>query len=131
MKLRIALLFLALPLLGASTCLHTNGPTPPADGGVTFVNCSEAAIHQAALNILPSVETAIASANWEQALAAIIAGIGGPLAFAEVACAVAWIETKAESAGTMATKDPLEATKAAHARAWLSAHSVVFAPAAP
>jgi len=126
-----AALVLLLPFLGGATCIRTPvGPTPPADAGPSFVNCSDAALHQAALNILPAAETAIAQSNYEAAVAALIAGIGGPLAFAEVACALQWIESKAE-ANVTATADSLEATKAAHAKAWLAAHAVTFAPVSP
>lgn len=121
------LLVLASPLLfGGATCKNAPGPiVPPGDAGPSFVNCSEAALHQAVLNILPSAETAIAQANYEAAVAALIAGIGGPLAFDEVACAIQWIASKAALQET-ATGDTLEATKAAHARAWLAAHPVTF-----
>lgn len=112
-------------LLSLAGC-KTLGPTPPP-GTPGFVNCSEAALHAAALNILPSAETAIAAVNYEAAVAALIAGIGGPLAFAEVACALQWIANEAALQET-ATGDPLEALKAANARAWLAAHPVQFAP---
>lgn len=127
----VVLLVLVSPLLfGGATCKNIPGPiVPPGDGGPSFVNCSDAALHQAALNILPAAETAIAQANYEVAVAALIAGIGGPLAFAEVACALQWIASKAALEET-ATGDPLEATKAAHARAWLATHPVTFATAA-
>ncbi|HXU23052.1 MAG TPA: hypothetical protein VN697_03370 [Tepidiformaceae bacterium] len=119
----VAVLALAA-LVGLSGCKSVLGPVPPPNTP-GFVNCSEAALHAAALNILPSAETAIAQANYEAAVAALIAGIGGPLAFAEVACALQWIASKAALQET-ATGDPLEATKAAHARAWLAAHPVQF-----
>jgi hypothetical protein len=127
-----AALVLLLPFLGGATCIKSQpvGPVPPPDAGPSFVNCSDAALHQAALNILPAAETAIAQSNYEAAVAALIAGIGGPLAFAEVACALQWIESKAE-ANVTATADSLEATKAAHAKAWLAAHAVTFAPVSP
>jgi|SRR6185369_314495 len=111
-------------LLSLSSCKSVLGPTPPPNTP-GFVNCSEAALHAAALDILPSAETAIAQANYEAAVAALIAGIGGPLALAEVECALQWIASKAALQET-ATGDPLEALKAAHARAWLAAHPVTF-----
>jgi hypothetical protein len=111
-------------LASAGGCKATLGPTPPPNTP-GFVNCSDAALHAAALNILPSAETAIAQANYEAAVAALIAGIGGPLALAEVACALQWIANEAALQET-ATGDPLEALKAEHARAWLAAHPVQF-----
>lgn len=117
---------LALLLLTA-LCLcscKSLGPTPPP-GTPGFVNCSDAAIHQAALGLLPAVENALATDNWEAALLTIIAQDGGPLALAEVDCAVLWVESKAEDAQAT-TADSLEATKAAHAKAWLVKHPVTF-----
>ena len=114
-----------LPATMGASCPKPPPGSPSADAGPSFVNCSDAAIHQAALNILPNVENALASSSWEAALTSIIAGIGGPLAFAEVACAVQWIETEADKSATM-TEDSLEAVKAAHAKSWLAAHPVVF-----
>lgn len=93
------------------------GPTPPP-GTPGFVNCSDTALHQAELNLLPAVETALASASWESALLSIAAGVGGPLAMAEVSCTVQWVLSKAE-ASAAATSDSVEATKAANAKAWL------------
>jgi len=119
-----AALVLLLPFLGGAMCVKTPVTPTPADAGPSFVNCSDAAIHQAALNILPNVETAISQPNYEAAIASIIAGLVGPLAFDEVACAVQWVESKAEA--NAVTADSLEATKAANAKAWLAAHAVTF-----
>lgn len=115
----------ALALLTASGC-KSLGPTPPP-GTPGFVDCSEAALHTAALGILPSVENALASPSYEAALASIIASVGGPLALAEVECAVAWVATKADERA-QATGDQLEATKEVNGRAWLAAHQVNFTP---
>lgn len=111
----------ALACLGSCKSL---GPTPPPNTP-GFVNCSEAALHAAALTILPSVENALATSSYEAALASIIASVGGPLALAEVECAVAWVASKAAMQET-ATGDELEATKSAHGRAWLASHPVTF-----
>jgi hypothetical protein len=118
-------LVLLCAVLGAGC--KSLGPTPPP-GTPGFVNCSDAAVHAAALNILPAVENALATGSYEAALATLIASVGGPLALAEVECAVAYVEAKAE-ASVPVTADSLEATKAANAKAWLAAHPVTFAPA--
>jgi len=122
---------LALAISCTQGCSHVLGPVPPP-GTPGFVNCSETALHEAALNVLPNVENALATASYEQALATLIASEVGPLAVEEVECAVEWIATQAETAPdggrAPAEYDPLEATKAAHARAWLAAHPVTFAP---
>ncbi len=110
----------ALLMLIALGACGISGPVPPP-GTPGIVNCSDTALHQAELNILPSVETALASANWEQALLTLVASIGGPLALAEVNCVVAWVENQAALQAT-ATADSLEATKVSHARAWLAKH---------
>lgn len=113
----------------AGGCSHVLGPVP-TPGTPGFVNCSDAAIHQAALNILPSVENALAVDGYEAKLATLIASLAGPLALAEVECAVAWVESKAERDVTV-TADSLSAAQAAHAKAWLAAHPVTFTPAGP
>lgn len=110
-------------LLSLSGC-PALGPTPPP-GTPSIVACSETALHNATLNILPSVETALATGSYEAALATLIAGVGGPLALQEVECAVAWVANEAALAET-ATGDSIEATKAKNARAWLAAHPVTF-----
>jgi hypothetical protein len=98
----------------------TPGPVPPADGG-TFTDCAGAALHQTEVDILPAVENALASSNWESALISIATQLGGPLALEEVACVVAWVEAKAEQQAQL-TADSLEATKAVHAKAWQAKH---------
>lgn len=118
---------LLFALLGCSGCKSVLGPVPPP-GTPGFVNCSDAALHAAALNILPSVETALATASYEAALATLVASVGGPLALSEVECAVAWVASEAARA-EVATSDSLEAAKFARAQAWLAAHPVTFAVA--
>lgn len=122
--LRVLTALAIVALLSLTGCKSVLGPTPPPNTP-GFVNCSETALHAATLNILPSAETAIAQPDYEAAVAALIAGIGGPLAFAEVACALQWIANEAALQET-ATGDPLEVLKSTHARAWLAAHPVTF-----
>ena len=110
--------FYALLAFVALAACGITGPVPPP-GTPGIVNCSDTALHQAELNILPSVETALASANWEQALLTVAAGIADPLAIQEVSCVVAWVESEADKAAS-ATADSLEATKEAHAKSWLT-----------
>ena len=114
---------LVLLVLGLASCGITGPAPPPGTPGI--VNCSEAALHAAALNILPSVETALTTDSYEAALATLIASVGGPLAVAEVECAVEWVANNAALQET-ATGDPLEAAKATRARTWLAAHPVTF-----
>lgn len=114
---------LLLTALCLSSC-RSLGPTPPP-GTPGFVNCSDAAIHQAALGFLPAVENALATDNWESALLTIIAQDGGPLALAEVDCAVLWVESEAAKSAPL-TADSLEATKQGHAQAWFAKHPVTF-----
>lgn len=123
MKSRIVglLVFVAL-----ANCKTISGPVPPP-GTPGVVNCLDTAVHNAALGFLPAVENALATDNWEAALATIVAQDGGPLALAAVECAVAWIVSKAETNTAMASVDPLEVTKEAHGKAWLSKQGVQFA----
>jgi hypothetical protein len=113
-------------VLVVSGCPATSGPTPPP-GTPGIVNCSETALHAAALNILPAVANALSTGGYEAALLSIVASVGGPLALSEVECAVAWVASQSGKSAR-ATSDPLEATKAAHAKAWLSAHPVTLGP---
>lgn len=116
-----ALLVLAfLPALMGATCIKPPPITPPADGG-TFTDCSDAALHNAIQTLIPDVETALASGNWDTALAVLISNTAGPLAVAEVTCAVEYVLAKAEAAAAPPQSDSLNATKAAHAKAWLAA----------
>lgn len=124
----VLLLLAAIPLLGGATCSKPGPVMPPGDAGPSFVNCSDAAIHQAALNILPDVENALAVDGYAAKLKTLIASLAGPLALSEVECAVAWVENNAALQAT-ATADSLEATKAAHAKAWLASKGVQFAAA--
>lgn len=118
-----AVVVLGLSVGGVSGC-PSLGPTPPPNTpGV--VNCLDTAVHQAALGLLPSVENALATDDWEAALLTIVAQDGGPLALAAVDCAVLWVESKAATSAS-ATADSLEATKEAHAKAWLAKHPVTF-----
>jgi hypothetical protein len=119
---RIYAFICALALASLIGGCGITGPVPPP-GTPGIVACSDTALHEAELSILPNVETALASANWEQALLSLVAGIGGPLALQEVSCAVQWVEAQAEKSGSV-TADSLEATKAAHAIAWLAKHPV-------
>ena len=121
--------FYALLAFVALAACGITGPVPPP-GTPGIVNCSDTALHQAELNILPSVETALASANWEQALLTVAAGIAGPLALSEVDCVVAYVENEAALAST-ATADSIEATKVSNARAWLAKHPANITGMAP
>lgn len=109
-----------LPALMGATCIKPPPITPPADGG-TFTDCSDAALHSAIQTLIPDVETALASGNWDTALAVLISNTAGPLAVAEVTCAVEYVLAKAEAAAAPPQSDSLNATKAAHAKAWLAA----------
>jgi hypothetical protein len=100
-------------------------PTPPdggfadASAGQTFKDCSEAAVHQAILGLLPAVETALATQNYVGELAVLV----GKYGIAEVVCAVQYAVERSHLQ-VMATADPLEGTKLANGRAWLATHPV-------
>lgn len=111
-------------LLSLAGCGVTGPVPPPGTPGVA--NCSDTALHAAELKLLPSLESAVALANFadaESAIATIVAQeaitVGGPLALAEASCVIAWIESKAEAA-TTATADSIESTKVSNAKKWLA-----------
>lgn len=120
-----AALILGVLLCSLSGCNSVLGPTPPPNTP-GFVNCSDTAIHQAALNLLPSIETALATGSYEAAIAALIAQDGGPLALAEAACAVQWVISKLEGQSAATSADSIASTQVANGKAWLAAHPVTF-----
>lgn len=126
----VALLATAVSL-GSFGCWLTKpppiSPTVPdggfadASAGQTFVDCSEAAVHAVVLNILPAVETALATQDYVGALAVLV----GKYSLAEVACAVSWVGQKAHGMA-MTTSDAIETDKEQRARLWLQSHPVTF-----
>lgn len=127
MKRFLVPLALAVGLLVCSlgSGCGVTGPVPPP-GTPGIANCSDTALHAAELKLLPSLESAVALANFadaESAIATIVAQeaitVGGPLALAEASCVIAWIESKAEAA-TTATADSIESTKVSNAKRWLA-----------
>jgi hypothetical protein len=120
-----ATLVMLVALTAISSCKTITGPVPPP-GTPGLANCSDATMHDAELRLLPSLENAVALANFadvEGAVAQIVAteaiSVGGPLALAEASCVIAWIESKAEAVAGV-TADSLEARKAANAKTWLA-----------
>jgi hypothetical protein len=116
---------------GGATC-RTVGPVPP---GGTLTDCSDAALHQAEIALIPQVENALALADYSSvtdALGSIVAGltatVGAPLALAEVTCVVDWVVSEAEKAKTQ-TADSLEASKAAFGSRWVTEHGATVKPA--
>lgn len=94
---------------------------PTSDGGVSpttaYGHCATQALTQAAEGILGDVTTALATGNYESAIAALAIQVGG----AEVGCAVdllmAQFTTKAAR-----TDDAFVGTVLAHAQAWRQEH---------
>ena len=98
-----------------------DGGYADASAGQTFVNCSEAAVHDVVLGLLPAVETALATQDYAGALAVLV----GKYTLAEVACAVSWVGQKAHGMA-MTTNDAIEADKEQRAHLWLQSHPVTF-----
>jgi hypothetical protein len=128
----VSLLALFLACSGA-TCKQP-GPVPPGDAG-TLTDCSDAALHQAEISLIPQVENALALADYGSvtgALGSIVAGlaatVGAPLALAEVTCVVDWVVAQAEKAKAQ-TADTLEASKASFGARWVSEHGANVKPA--
>lgn len=125
------ILAVAVATGGSSGCWLTKpppiSPTAPdggfadASAGQTFVDCSQTALHDAYLGILPDIETALATGNYVGGLAALVTQYG----LAEVECGVAWVVDKANGMA-QTTADPVQLTEANNGRAWLAAHPVTF-----
>src|SRR4051812_21038751 len=103
------LLFAALLVFSstAATCTKTGGGGNPVVAGV--VNCAEQAAHEASLSVIDDAASALATGNWEAALADLVARFGE----SAIDCAVAEI---AGTASAHAQYDSLEATKAKRAK---------------
>lgn len=104
-------------------------PTPP-DGGFADASaatvakdCTETALHNAWVKLIPSIETAMATGSIQAAVATEAAIVGIPLATAEFICGVQYLVSVAE--GRFAeTNDRLERTKATNGKAWLASQGV-------
>lgn len=114
------LMFAALLVFSstAATCSKAGGGGNPVVAGV--VNCAEAGVHNAALNLINDVASVIATTDWESALADLVGRFGE----GAVDCAVAEIS---KTSSAHARVDSLEATKARRAKQWLAAHPVTGA----
>lgn len=98
-----------------------DGGFPDASAGQTFVDCSLSAVHATELQILPSIETALATADYAVELAKLVSQFG----LAEVECGVQWVVDKASGMAAK-TFDAVEEDKAQRGRLWLAAHPVTF-----
>ncbi len=94
-----------------------DGGFADASAGTVFVDCSDAALHNAALKLLPAVETGLATGNLEAALATVGVSLGAPLVVDEVSCAVAWVVARVSHSEAA---DPIENTKLVNGTAWLA-----------
>lgn len=107
--------------ISVSSC--KTGASPDGGGGTpivsTVIDCAEKATHIAALNILDDASAALATGNWEAALADLALRWGQ----AAVSCAVQQITSDSAHA-FQASSDQLEGLKASRGRAYLAAHPV-------
>jgi hypothetical protein len=99
-----------LALAGAAGC--AGRAPPPAHAG----GCTEGAVHRGALGLLGDVAVALVGADYDAQLAALAAKSGEPA----VTCAVQEMTDEATKKADR-TSDPIEASRAAHGRAWLAA----------
>lgn len=125
-----------LCLLTAGCWLFTKTPVVPtvpdggfadASAGTTFVDCSDDAIHQAAINLLPTIETGLATGNLDAALVAAGVNLGAPFVMAEVACGIHYLISRITHSQEVAP-DGLEAKKLVNGQAWLASHPVPVKP---
>lgn len=128
--------------LGQSAgCFLTKGPVTPAgaDGGMVdaspgakFVDCSDEALRAAGASILPDVETDVAltpaasAAALEGLLVTLAAQVGGPLALAELSCAIQYAVNEAKAHLMKAPSDSIEPRKVYNGNAFLARHQVTL-----
>lgn len=101
-----------------------DGGYADASANAKFVDCSDAALHATEMQILPAIETALATQDYAGSLAILV----GKYGLAEVACGVQWVIDKAHGQ-YLATGDTLEMAKANNGRVWLASQGVTFAGA--
>ncbi len=79
------------------------------------IDCTEGAVHDTAVGILDDVATALADQNW----IGLLVDLGKRFTSDAVDCAVREVFGQAQR-NAMASRDPLEQTKAARAQQWLT-----------
>lgn len=121
-----AVFLLGLLALGAASCKTTGtpGPVPPVVYD-TALDCAKTATHNTAISLLDDVGSALLEGDWVGALTKLVTRWGGEA----IDCAVSEVFGQAQT-NAMASKDPLEATKAERAGAWLEARGLKPPPGA-
>ena len=100
-------------------------PLPPTgQPGVTgaLVDCSEAAVHQVAVNVMPDVATALSGGDWEASLTALAIKVGEDA----VACAVQHIASSALHDRQASPSDDIASRRYENGTAWLKKHPKTF-----
>jgi len=97
-------------------------------------NCSVEAVQAAGVDLIPDVETALASGQWEAELLKLVADFVS----AGVACGLEAVNSSVTRVGSMAAADAqiarmdaLASMKAEHAKAWLAKHPNPTVPPPP
>lgn len=116
---QIMILAAAFAFGGAATCQKSTNPVV-----VGAVNCAQEGVHNAAINIIDDVSSALATGDYMAGLEDLVKK------FTEAAVDCAVREVFAQST-KHAQMNELEATKAERAKAWLASRSVTFSQAAP
>ena len=100
-------------------------PFPPTgQPGVVgaLVDCSEAAVHQVAINVMPDVATALSGGDWEASLTALAIKVGEDA----VACAVQHIASSALHDRQASPSDDIASRRYENGLAWMKKHPVAF-----
>ena len=97
-----------------------DGGFSDASAGTVYEDCAASGLHTAWVNLLPSIETAMATGNIQAALLTEAATVGMPLAVAEFVCGVQYLVNKYLAEKPLYAADSLTATKIANGQRWLA-----------
>lgn len=118
-RLPFILLFFAVAAACPQPSPPPTGPTPAPS---PIIDCAEQAIRDTAINILPTVETALITASWEVALVSLVSRFGE----SAVACAVQHAAGKAAHDAQVAPSDKLSQMRADNGKSWIAKRNVLF-----
>lgn len=99
----------------------TDATTPPSLV-TTVIDCTVAAVQKTALDILPTVESILATGKWQTGLLGLVEKFGE----AATDCAVQRVLNKAGNDAKLSKTDVLARSKASNAAMWLSGRNVTF-----
>jgi hypothetical protein len=120
--MRILLALAILASVALTPACKTPG-TPPGPVVSGAIDCAEAGVRAVAIDILPSVATALATGDYVVELTKLVEKYGE----AALDCAVAKLSTDAAADARLAAGDRQAPVRAANGKAWLASRPVKLA----